>query len=315
MSTFLDKIVLATVISATGCAGAFTAEPSRVRSIEDELAAVRAAAEIQRSSEQLTAEDIVNVDESERNRIVYARFYEVDLRYREFERNLLLELRNIDLLASIVDLGVDIGGTFAQGDASRILSAISGGISGAQTAFNEEVLFDRTVLALVSQMKDDRATVKLEILFRLNQDMTSYPITAALADIERYRVAGTIPSAIFNLGETAAQNAIISEAELEEARTIGFNPDRRSDRLVGYLTEGRAVAATDEFVGLITTERAQIVDGEITAYFDRSTSDLPAELQNIGLLPRIYLFIIGDGYDDARSEIVSRLIADGRITE
>ena len=291
----------------TACAGAIDAEPEYVRSINTELEIVQALGDLPVSGETITAEDIIAIDLPQRNLIVQTRLYEIDLRYQEFERNLLLESRNVDFVAQIGELGVDIAGSFVGGNASQILSAISAGITGSQAAFNERMLFDRTIQALVSQMRADRATLKRDIILRLNQSITRYPVMQALTDVADYRAAGTLLGAVIGLAARAADEAEKSEGQLQQVLSVPYGPDEASGALVAFLTEGRMSSARDAFAPLIVPERLEAFDSAVRAYHDQNP--LPQQIMSIVPAGRALLLLIGaeEEYTAARLAILERL--------
>lgn len=161
-----------------------------------------------------------------RNQIVFARLAEIDALYGEFELAVFAESRNIGFLASLAGIvSGGVGGLIGE-TGSQIASAVSGSLAGAQAAFDKEVLVDRTVQAFITQMRATRASVKADILTNLQGDTIVYPIEAAMGDLERYRQAGTLASALVGVSERAAEAEAEANEKVEEAAAdlrVGLN--------------------------------------------------------------------------------------------
>lgn len=189
-------------------------------------------------AETLTEDAIRNAvrtnDVATRNQVVYARLAELDRLYFEYERSIGTEARTAGLGAALAAVGIGVGGTLTTAaTASRLFSAGSSLIAGAQTAFSEQVLADRTLQALVSQMRANRDRIKARIILSLRRNITEYPLLAGLMDLELYRHAGTIQGALTALSETAAAEEQTRRRELntteERVRNISPNTVTRLD--------------------------------------------------------------------------------------
>ena len=142
-------------------------------------------------------------DADRRNEIIYAAMAEIDALYAEFEVAVVGEVRRSGFFTTLAELAVDGAGSFAGGGTSRILSAVSAGITGATESFDKDILVDRTVQALTAQMRASRKLVRARILPRLQQSAEVYPFTAAVSDLIAYRQAGTIVSALQKIAADA----------------------------------------------------------------------------------------------------------------
>ena len=87
---------------------------------------------------------------------------------------------------TIDTLGVVIGAAGAAvtgSDGSRVLSALSGGISGTGTAINKNLYYERTLPALLALMDAKRDEIRAEILAGMTLDQIAYPLGRALTDL------------------------------------------------------------------------------------------------------------------------------------
>ena len=79
-------------------------------------------------------------------------------------------------------------------------------------AYSDEVLFQKTVQVLATQMRARRDLVAADIVTRMRTlDIDAYPLAMALADLDAYYAAGTIAGALIEIQKTVG-------AELQERR-------------------------------------------------------------------------------------------------
>jgi len=91
--------------------------------------------------------------QSGRNDFITARMYYVDRAYNDYERNILTEARNSGFASTFLALALTTTGTaVASKSAKTALAAASTGVIGGKQAFDKEILLDRTIQVLQSQM-------------------------------------------------------------------------------------------------------------------------------------------------------------------
>ncbi len=137
----------------------------------------------------------------------------IDSNFREFEKSLSQEGVGIEFGVSLVGVGVGAAGALVAETASQILSAVSGGLSGAQAAYAKSVLYDKAAAALLAQMRAGRKAVSVEIFERWDFSIDNYPLWMAKRDVEAYYFAGSIPGAIVS----TAADAKVKEQQAEIA--------------------------------------------------------------------------------------------------
>lgn len=149
-----------------------------------------------------------------RNELVLARMYAIDLRFRDYIIDLSQESRQSNFLLKLIGLGLSGAGAAIEVSATQsILAAIDTGLEGASEAFNRDILVDRTVQVLTTQMQAERARLRTEILINLSKSTEEYPLFLALAQVEDFYYAGTIPGAL-----AAVSQKVGAEAENRTAR-------------------------------------------------------------------------------------------------
>ncbi len=142
---------------------------------------------------------------SVRDDIVYGRMELYDLEYSIFRKTVYTEGTGSNLALDVLGVGVGAAGAAVTGaDASRILSAISGGISGTATSLNKNLYYERTLPAILAHMNANREAVRADIYASLQaSDENVYPLGRALVDLERFFAAGTIPGAVESIVKEA----------------------------------------------------------------------------------------------------------------
>ncbi len=190
-----------------GCT-VFSGSPEPVRNLDDDLQALQpifAPVEVVNCIAR-TAEGGAKLC---RDRIVQAQLLATDLRYRDFERRFLATARGGRLLTQLGVLGLTTtagAGGLAAGTA-QVLSLIAGGLTGSLALAEQELLAERTALAIQAQMRAGRDRVALRIREGLARPAEEYPLGVALTDLEAYAHAGTLPGGIGALTEQAAAEA------------------------------------------------------------------------------------------------------------
>lgn len=220
------------------------AKPEAAESFEEVI--VNAALDPARLRTLVTA----GATEAERNRVIYARMAEIDALYATYERELTKELRESGFVGALAELAVDTAGALTGRQASQILSAISAGLTGAQTAVEKELLIDRTVQAFISHMRAGRSAVKRRILLKLIAPASAYPLEAAVSDLSAYRQAGTLTGALVGVAAAASEVEATRRADLNAAESAvirgRFGETEDAAVLLTYIGTEDGVRTADE---------------------------------------------------------------------
>jgi hypothetical protein len=142
-----------------------------------------------------------------RDTVVYRRIEVIDINYYDFESKMV---GSYDALALGTDLTALIlngfGATTGGAATKAALAAASGGVIGANAAVNTDVFYKKTLPALVSQMRASRQTDLVTIERGLTNPVSKYPLDQALADVNSYYIAGTLPSAVAQVTSKAVRS-------------------------------------------------------------------------------------------------------------
>lgn len=213
----LAWVVAAAVLG--GCA-AFEGYPKRPNDPEAELADLKPQFDVAavKQCAEAPADKMAC-----RNRIIGAGMHAYDIRFSQFEQDLFRGTRQAGFGTTLTTLGLTTAAAASTGGAAQILSAIGALVIGGREAFQKEVLAERTVLAIHSAMRAKRAQVALRLRSGMDETVARYPLEAARGDLEEYRSAGSVLSALVGITETVGANAEKAETALREK--LSFRPD------------------------------------------------------------------------------------------
>jgi len=136
----------------------------------------------------------------------------IDAYFKEFQAELVKENVQSEFGIALLGVGIGAAGSLVPETASQILSAVSGGLTGAQAAYGKAALYEKTISALLAQMQAGRKTVAAQIFQRWNLDLDQYPMWMTRMDLDAYYFAGTIPGAILG----TAADAKVKETEAND---------------------------------------------------------------------------------------------------
>lgn len=249
MRRFLS--VVASVLVLSGCDAGFSGAPKDSIAPDRSFDEVIINGTLDKSRLQQLAQ-LSFVDMNTRNAVIEARMAEIDVLYFEYENNISAEVRRGNFLTSMAGILVGAVGAQVSGGTSQQLSALSGVIAGGSSAYQKEVLLDRSIQAFISQMRANRNTKKAEILAKLDKPGTAYTLQGALSDLAEYRQAGTLSSAIAGITEKAQNDERVSDGNLvvEESKSITrraavnrqpLASTASSRNIMSYLSTGNAV--------------------------------------------------------------------------
>jgi hypothetical protein len=158
-----------------------------------------------------------------RNTLMAARMHATDIQFSEFEETLFRQTREAGFSATLVTLGLTSAAAFAGGTASQVLAGIAAFIIGAREGFQKEVLAERTLVAIHTAMRANRARVALRLRQGLGESINQYPLALGLSDLNDYYNAGTVLGALIGITETIGVEARKAEEGLQ--REIRFGLD------------------------------------------------------------------------------------------
>lgn len=225
LATSSRQILLALLaVLLTGCGTTFRGAPEPVSDRAADLASLRRQFEP-------TAMDgcLSNQTDDCRSKIVRARKAAEDIRFYEFEERVFYEGRTSGFAATVSTLGLTTASAATSGTAAKFLAGLAAMITGTREAYEKEVLAEKTLQAIFTTMRGNRAAVELRLRTGLLKPVAQYRLEDAMGDLEAYRRAGTVTAALDTVTAAAGVNAQQAEQALQE--TFSFRPDASALKL------------------------------------------------------------------------------------
>jgi len=167
-----------------------------------------------------------------RNDIAYNSIYGIDLAFNEFQQSLFNEDRHLSFMSSITSMGLNAVGTLY---GTSALSGISGFITGSKSAFDSNLLFDKSAQGIQAQMNANRNLAKIKLLKGMKKNITDYPLTLARIDLEHYYQAGTLLNAYIALSEAASNKSLEATNQLNQVVETTYVETSTSKVLEQYI--------------------------------------------------------------------------------
>jgi hypothetical protein len=189
---------LALIILLGGCSGVFKGRPTFDTGLL--VPASPTSADVPATCKALLAADPTAQETViARNNCVYSFLAMIDQAYYQYQTALFGSVNTGNAASDIVSLGLTSAATLAPGTTAKsILSAIATGINGAKGKIDADILYNKSVELILTQMDADRADWKSRILNQIKND-EDYNIYAASADLLSYYQAGTWTHAVLAL--------------------------------------------------------------------------------------------------------------------
>ena len=194
---FRAAALLIAALSLGGCAAALQGFPDRVKDSDAELAILGPFM----TKEVITKyQNESDADKKKliRDEYVNAQISAINIHFGEFEKALFREGVGAGIGTDWIKLA--LGGVGAlYSSVSQAFSAATAFIEGAKASFDKQAFFENTITTLFAAMDANRKTVQVKIREGLDQPVADYPLTQAMADLEDYYIAGTIPGALISI--------------------------------------------------------------------------------------------------------------------
>jgi hypothetical protein len=191
-----------------------------------------------------------------RNEVIARRMYIIDVEYSEYEASLTSERQKFGFLTAAAASALGIAATLTTPlRSAQIVSGTGAAVLGARGAYDSEVVIAKTLQIVQGYMRAARDKVaSRQILPRMTESTTTYPLSAALHDIEDYYRAGTFTAGLIPALEESG--AAAKNAANEKANFVAFGPDQSTNLLRAYLVPG----------GKLSRERVRTVNACLKAF-------------------------------------------------
>jgi hypothetical protein len=173
-----------------------------------------------------------------RNEIIARRMYIIDVEYSEYEASLTSERQKFGFLTTAAASALGIAATLTTPlRSAQIVSGAGAAVLASRGAYDSEVVIAKTLQIVQGYMRAARDNVAArQILPRVSESTITYPLSAALHDLEDYYRAGTFTAGL--IPALQESGAAAKNAANEKANFVAFGPDQSTNLLRAYLTPG-----------------------------------------------------------------------------
>jgi hypothetical protein len=181
-----------------------------------------------------------------RNEYVARRMYIIDVEYSAYEAYLTSGRQIFGFGSDTVSQAINVAGAITtSGATSRVLNGLAGGVTAVNGYYDKDLVIAKSLQIIEADMRAQRDIVAQNILIGRGESSSTYPLSAALSDLEDYYRAGTFNSGLIQATGQAANaqnNAAAIKASILQGGT--FDPTDPTIKLVrNYLAAGTKQAA------------------------------------------------------------------------
>ena len=217
-------ILPAIFVLASGCSTTFKGVPEPATDRAADLVALQ-----KRNTAQLVDDCLASPSVTCRNSLVRARKAAEDIRFYQFEEGVFAEGRKVGFFTTLATLGLTTASAVSSGGSAQVMAGLAALITGTRETYSKEVLAEKTITALFTAMRANRATIELAIRSELLVPIEQFSPEDGMAQIELYRRAGTVHGALDSVQEIVGVKAREAEAKLQER--FSFKPDQQAQKL------------------------------------------------------------------------------------
>ena len=179
--------------------------------------------------------------QAKRDLIVLSRMRAFNIQFDKYEKSLWGDGNIVTLGGDLTALALTGLATTAGGAATKTaLAAAATGVIGANAAINKDLYYQRTLPALIAQMEADRSKAQLAILVGLQKPDSAYPLAAAEIDLDSLKKAGSMPTAIAQVTQTASADKQTQALKLEEVRSLPISTSSSTTRLSTWVANSQS---------------------------------------------------------------------------
>jgi hypothetical protein len=219
-----------------------------------------------------------------RNEYVARRMYIIDVEYSDYEAALTSERQKFTFGAAVTGGALNtIGALSPAGATARALNGAAGAVNATSGYYDSDLVIAKTIQIVEAQMRGQRDLVAKTILQRRDESTTTYPLAAALSDLEDYYRAGTMNSGLIQAAGDAANNAAGAAAAKDIVVTYGSNASTAT--LAACLNKPGAV---DKLVALMSPHshaRLAALAYDTSPMGESARSSLLAKAKAAGICP------------------------------
>jgi len=227
-------VLLFLSLGLAGCA-AVTGYPDQPDSLPTTIASLDQKTLGERIVEYNKSDTSAERKKAIRNEIIFSNISQIDQDFNTFKVNLNRQGNVLSIGTDFVSLALaGLGATIGNSATKAALAAASAGVIGAKAAIDKDVLYQKTITALITEMDAQRSQVFARIITNMNSDVTTYPLEFSSKDIQDYFQAGTLVSAIAGITQSAGAKAQDASAQVANALSARYNYNDLSKKIESY---------------------------------------------------------------------------------
>ncbi|MGN7713709.1 hypothetical protein [Agrobacterium radiobacter] len=144
-----------------------------------------------------------------RDAYVYCRMRAINSNYYAYDADLTREMQTTGFSAAVTNIALtSVASQISAVKAKDILSATAAGLTGVKAAYDKDILVNRTVQLIQSQMHASRVEVGNRIISRLKLPVEDYPLMLALIDLQDYYQAGTFGNGLNDVRDAIGERTL-----------------------------------------------------------------------------------------------------------
>lgn len=184
----------------------FEGQPDRLYPVAEEAQNARAALDTAAQNYAAATNDIDR--KRYRNEYISLRMYIIDAEFTDFESALTKERGEFGFTSAVTSQALNTAGAvFTPANTVRTLSALAGGVNATRGFYDLELLVNKTIQIIQSQMEAKRDDIATRIIGKVDYPPATYPLPAALHDLEDYYRAGTLTAGLIKATAEAGDAA------------------------------------------------------------------------------------------------------------
>jgi hypothetical protein len=149
-----------------------------------------------------------------RDKIIGIYMMAIDAEFLEFRRRLSRQAKGSNFGLDLGVLALSGGASFAGQRTANILSAGAAGLTGVRGSISKQLFFEQALPAMLGNIDAQRTTVREQIIRRMLQDASAYPLPLAISDLTRYEEAGALDKAVQKAASDAGEHQKIADQTL-----------------------------------------------------------------------------------------------------
>jgi hypothetical protein len=198
--------------------------------------------------------------------------YIIDIEYSAYEEGLTREHQEETFAADAAAIGLNTAGTLVTpAKTTKLLSGLAGAVTGVKGVYESDVVIAKTIQIIQAQMRANRFDVARNILIRMRENSSIYPLSLALVDLEEYYRAGTVTAGLIKAADTVGKEVATKKDEKDNAIVISKPANDDSRRVLDSLlypngrSQGIDPIARDETYRILGKNRAvlPVYDNEL----------------------------------------------------